>query len=134
VAIWFGVKYYLPCSESVKTGYLDYIVYEGFVFKTYEGKLHIAGIQNDSVTEAPPPAEYLKFSVASKKLAEELMCSGGKIVELRVKEYLGVLPWRGSSHYVVTKIAGVTDDIEEPQRKKDAEAPKTEADSSRIEL
>ena len=37
-------------------------------------------------------------------MAEELMRMGGRDVELRYKEYLGALPWRGYSTFIVDSI------------------------------
>jgi hypothetical protein len=33
--------------------------------------------------------------------------AGGKFVELRYKEYLNPIPWRGASEYVVTEVVEV---------------------------
>ena len=46
----------------------------------------------------------LKFSVTDPKVAERLMRASGKHVELRWKRYMGTLPWRGNSQFVVTEI------------------------------
>jgi hypothetical protein len=40
-------------------------------------------------------------------LASVLERAGGKFVELRYKEYLNPIPWRGASEYVVTEIIRV---------------------------
>ena len=49
------------------------------------------------------------FSVENEKLAERLMLEGGKVVELRYKEYFGALPWRGFTKYIVDSI--ITHDV-----------------------
>ena len=36
---WIYMRYYFVFAEGVKSGYLNYAVYKGDLFKTYEGKL-----------------------------------------------------------------------------------------------
>ena len=38
------------------------------------------------------------------------MNAGGQTVELHYTEYLGALPWRGYSRYVVDRIVNISDD------------------------
>jgi hypothetical protein len=45
-----------------------------------------------------------EFSVKSDSVARRLESASGKFVELRYKEYLHPLPWRGMSKYLVTEI------------------------------
>ena len=49
------------------------------------------------------------FSVVDKAVADSLMRCSGKMVELRYKEYNGMLPWRGMQHYIVYEILSVDD-------------------------
>ncbi|WP_373399388.1 hypothetical protein V8V91_06585 [Algoriphagus halophilus] len=48
-----------------------------------------------------------RFSVVSDEVASELERASGKFVELRYKEYNGMLPWRGTSNFVVTEVLTV---------------------------
>jgi hypothetical protein len=108
IAAWFAVKYYYPYAEGVKSGKLNYVVYKGFVFKTYEGKLIQPGIKpSDS---GGVQSNEFTFSVAKKALAEQLMRAGGKTVELHYTEYFGAIPWRGYSRYVVDEIVSISED------------------------
>lgn len=107
--IWGGIKYYYPFAEGVKSGKLNYVVYKGLVFKTYEGKLIQSGIKPSDVSGGVQSNEFV-FSVARKEIAEELMRAGGKTVELHYKEYFGAIPWRGYSRYVVDDIVSISDD------------------------
>ena len=75
------------------------------VFKTYEGKIIQSGFR--SKTTGTIQSYEFDFSVQDKAIADSLMRCGGKEVELSYKEYLGVLPWRGVSKYVVDKILAV---------------------------
>jgi hypothetical protein len=109
IVIWGAVKYYYPYAEGVKSGKLNYVVYKGFVFKTYEGKLIQPGIKS-SAAGGVQSNEFI-FSVAKRDLAEELMRSGGKTVELHYTEYFGAIPWRGYSRYVVDEIISVAEEL-----------------------
>jgi hypothetical protein len=111
--IWVGIRYYFPFSEGIKTGKLNYVVYKGLVFKTYEGELILSGMK-PSESGGIQSGEFV-FSVAQKDVAEELMHAGGKIVELHYTEYFGAIPWRGSSRYVVDDIVTVSDGHKTPE-------------------
>lgn len=102
------VKYYYVYGEGVKTGELNYVVYKGVVFKTYEGKLIQSGFK--SATTGSIQSYEFEFSVENKELAERLMRSGGKNVELHYKEYFGTLPWRGYTHFIVDSIISITNE------------------------
>jgi hypothetical protein len=111
--IWGAIRYYYPYSEGIKTGKLNFVVYKGLVFKTYEGKLIQANIES-SASGSVPSNEFV-FSVAKKDIAETLMRAGGKTVELHYTEYLGAIPWRGYSRYIVDEIIDITEEPEAPE-------------------
>lgn len=100
------IRYYYPFGEGVKSGQLNYVVYKGLVFKTYEGKLIQTGIR--SQTGSIQSNEF-EFSIDKKEVAERLMRAGGKTVELHYKEYFGAIPWRGYSRYVVDSIVSLNE-------------------------
>ncbi len=103
---FFAIRFYYPFGEGVKTGELNYVVYKGVIFKTYEGKLIQSGFR--TTDEAGIASNEFVFSVADKALADSLMRMGGSVVELHYKEYFGALPWRGFSKFVVDGILSVT--------------------------
>ena len=103
-----GFYYYFPFATGMKSGRLNYVVYKGIVFKTYEGRLIQAGIR-PADTGGFQSNEFV-FSVSDKEVAEQLMNAGGQTVELHYTEYLGALPWRGYSRYVVDRIVNVSND------------------------
>ena len=113
---FFAVRFYYPFGEGVKTGELNYVVYKGVIFKTYEGKLIQSGFRTTS--QSGIASNEFEFSVADKAIADTLMRMGGSVVELHYKEYFGALPWRGFSKYVVDGILSVT-----PSRVAPAEYP-----------
>lgn len=105
---FLGVYFYYPYgASSVKAGQLNYVMYKGFIFKTYEGKLIQTGIKT-AATGGVQSNEF-EFSVANKVLAEKLMNMAGKNVKLHYKEYFGALPWRGYTRFIVDSIVEVED-------------------------
>ena len=88
--------------EGVKSGELNYVVYKGVIFKTYEGKLIQSGIR--SKTAGTIQSYEFEFSVRDPELARRLMLEGGRSVELHYKEYFGALPWRGFTKFVVDSV------------------------------
>ena len=108
VAILAGVfyyRYYWVFGEGVKAGELNFVVRKGYLFKTYEGKLIQSGFR--SRTPGTIQSYEFEFSVADPTIAEKLMISGGKEVELHYKEYLHAIPWRGYNKYVVDSIISI---------------------------
>lgn len=103
-----GIRYYYPYGEGVKAGQLNYVVYKGVLFKTYEGKLIQSGFWTNEAGGIQ--SNEFNFSVTDSEIAEKLMHSGGKIVELHYKEYFGILPWRGYSNYIVDEIINISDE------------------------
>jgi len=96
-------KFYYPyTSDGVKSGYLNYAVRKGQVFKTYEGKLIQEGLRTKNVGQIQ--SNEFEFSVRSKKIFEVLKLNSGKIFDLHYKEYNGVIPWRGNTRFIVDSI------------------------------
>ena len=108
--IWGGISYYYPYARGIKTGKLNFVVYKGLVFKTYEGKLIQSGIKSSK--DGGIQSNEFVFSIANKSIAEKLMHAGGRTVELHYTEYFRALPWRGYSRYVVDGIVNISDERE----------------------
>ena len=102
LVIFIYWRYYYVFGEGVKAGELNYMVKKGYVFKTYEGKLIQSGLR--SKTPGTVASYEFEFSVENDSIANVLMLNSGKVFELHYKEYLGTIPWRGHSKYVVDKI------------------------------
>jgi hypothetical protein len=98
--VWW--RYYFVFGEGVKAGNLNFFVKKGFVFKTYEGRLIQDGFK--SASPGALQSNEFEFSVTSDSIAAILERNSGKVVELRYKEYLHPLPWRGMSNYVVIEV------------------------------
>jgi hypothetical protein len=105
IVITFWFRHYFVFGEGVKAGNLNFIVKKGFVFKTYEGRLIQEGLKT-KVAGAVQNNEF-DFSVTNDSIAEILERCGGKQVELRYKEYLHPVMWRGMSNYVVYEVLSV---------------------------
>ena len=106
LAAIFYFKFYFVFGEGVKAGELNFVVYKGYIFKTYEGKAIQAGFNSKSKTATIQSYEF-EFSITDPMIADSLMRCGGKTVELHYKEYLGALPWRGKQKYIVDEILAV---------------------------
>ena len=103
-------KFYFVFGEGVKAGELNFVVYKGYVFKTYEGRAIQAGFGKGKGTNPGVIQSYeFDFSITDEAIADSLMRCGGKTVELHYKEYLGTLPWRGKQKYIVDRNVSVRD-------------------------
>ena len=110
LAAFIFFKFYFVFGEGVKAVALNFVVYKGYVFKTYEGRAIQAGFGKGKGTNPGMIQSYeLDFSITDKAVADSLMRCGGKTVELHYKEYLGTLPWRGKQKYIVDRIVSVRD-------------------------
>ena len=98
-------RFFFVFGEGDKSGELNYVVYKGVLFKTYEGKLIQTGIRSKAAGSIQ--SYEFEFSVENEALARELMLQGGKTLELHYKEYFGALPWRGFTKFVVDSIITV---------------------------
>ncbi|HIS21893.1 MAG TPA: hypothetical protein IAC09_00445 [Candidatus Cryptobacteroides intestinipullorum] len=108
LALAVFIKFYFVFGEGVKAGELNFVVYKGYVFKTYEGKVIQAGFNSKTRNSSSAIQSYeFEFSITDPAIADSLMRCGGKLVELHYKEYLGSLPWRGQQKYIVDKIIAV---------------------------
>ena len=99
-------KFWFVLGEGVKAGELNQIVYKGWIWKTYEGRLIQTGFRGNKQGVGIQSNEF-NFSVVDKAVADSLMRCSGKHVELKYKEYNGMLPWRGMQRYVVYEILSI---------------------------
>ena len=66
----------------------------------------LAGYNSKNSTATIQSNEF-NFSVKDESVARTLERCAGKHVELHYKEYLGTVPWRGMSKYVVDSVLSV---------------------------
>lgn len=105
LVVLFFARYYWVIGEGVKAGELNYVVKKGYVFKTYEGKLIQTGYR--SKTPGSVQSNEFEFSIINGTIANQLMLSSGKEVNLHYVEYIGTVPWRGYSKYVVDSVLSI---------------------------
>lgn len=96
-------KFCFVYSEGVNEGDINYFQKEGFIFKTYEGKMIQTGLKNTKVQGSIQSNEF-KFSVVDEHVAKQLNEGTNTGVKLHWKRYLGTLPWRGNSQYIVDSV------------------------------
>ena len=116
---WIFIHFFWVFGTGVKAGELNQVVYKGWIWKTHEGRLIMSGFKNDKkgsglqsnefTFSVDKHAEGRKANGAIYSVADSLMRSSGKTVQVRYKEYRGALPWRGVQKYVVTEILSVSD-------------------------
>ena len=99
-------KFYFVFGEGVKAGELNFVVRKGYIFKTYEGKMIQTGY-NSRNTSATIQSNEFKFSVEDERVARQIENSSSRQIKLHWKRYLGVLPWRGNSQYVVDSVVSI---------------------------
>lgn len=104
-----GFIYFKWCfvySEGVNEGDINYFQKEGFVFKTYEGKMIQSGY-NSRNAKATIQSNEFRFSVRDARVAEQINNSSSRQMKLHWQRYLGTLPWRGNSQFVVDSIYSI---------------------------
>ncbi len=99
-------KFFFVYSEGTNEGDINYFQREGFVFKTYEGKMIQTGY-NSHNTSATIQSNEFKFSVVDDRIAQQIDNNSSRQIKLHWKRYLGTLPWRGNSQFVVDSIISV---------------------------
>ena len=100
---WY--KYYFVFGEGVKSGYLNFAVRKGYVFKTYEGKIIQEGFGKGKTGNLT--SYEFEFSVEDPAVFQILEQNSGKQFDLHYKEYNGALPWRGNTRYIVDKVVNM---------------------------
>jgi hypothetical protein len=104
LAVFCYFRFYFVFGEGVRSGELNYVVYKGLIWKTYEGKLIQTGIKAQT---SGVQSNTFDFSIADKDIAERLTTESGKVMDLHYKEYFGRLPWRGHTRYIVDDILSI---------------------------
>jgi hypothetical protein len=82
-------------SEGTRTGVLFKISKKGYVFKTYEGQLHLSGSQlmtKQSVWD---------FSAKDSDVYRKLQSLEGQTVKCFYHEMVDAFPWQGDTDYIV---------------------------------
>lgn len=98
LAAFFYFKFCFVYAIGDNTGSINYFKREGFIFKTYEGKMIQTG------TRKGMESYEFKFSVTDERIAQQIRDNADQELTLISKQYLGALPWRGDSKFVVDSI------------------------------
>ena len=109
VVVAFGLfawlRWYREFADGYRAGTLNYVVRKGYIWKTYEGELIQVGIK--SKTPGSLQSNQFDFSIDDRDVAQKLELASGKEVQVHYKEYIGTLPWRGYSKYIVDSIVSI---------------------------
>ena len=103
LAVFIFFRFCFVYAEGVNEGDINYFQREGFIFKTYEGKMIQTGLKNSKVQGSIQSNEF-KFSVVKESVARQLDEGSNTGVKLHWKRYLGTLPWRGNSQFIVDSV------------------------------
>lgn len=102
-------KFCFVYAEGVNEGDINYFQKEGYIFKTYEGKMIQTGLKTANGTRSNAQGTTIqsnefKFSVVNENVAKQLEEGANTGVKLHWKRYLGTLPWRGNSQFIVDSV------------------------------
>ena len=100
-------RFFFVFGEGVKAGDLNQVMYKGYIFKTYEGRLIQSGLRGVGKGTNTMESYVFEFSVENEAVADSLMRCSGKNVELHYKEYLGALPWRGQQKKTASNMLSI---------------------------
>lgn len=89
-------------SDGTRSGVLVKISRKGWVFKTYEGQLNLAG-QGGMMT----PQSMWEFS-ATGTAFQQMQALEGKMVTLHYHEKKQAFPWQGDTNYIVDSAEAVS--------------------------
>lgn len=120
LAGYIFIKFFFVYAEGINEGDINYFQKEGYIFKTYEGKMIQSGLKSAKGLQGSIQSNEFKFSVDDEEVAQELNEISNTGVKLHWKRYRGTLPWRGNSQFVVDKVVSYKQ--EQPS------APKSEPD------
>jgi hypothetical protein len=105
LAVVGGTVYYFArtfaVSDGNRAGLLFKISRKGYVFKTYEGQLHLGGsiqMSEQSVWD---------FSAKNGDVYQKLQQYEGKTVTLHYRELVNPFPWQGDTKYIVDEVKPV---------------------------
>ena len=107
LGLFLYFKFWFVYSSGVNEGDINYFQREGFIFKTYEGKMIQSGYNSKNTSSTIQSNEF-KFSVDDDRIDQQIDNASGRQIKLHWNRYLGTLPWRGNSQFVVDSIYSVS--------------------------
>jgi hypothetical protein len=104
-ALVLGAMYYFyrtyTYSDGTRTGILVKISRKGNIFKTYEGQLHVGGVNMVN------KQSIFDFSVATEEAYNEAQALEGKNVRVHYKQLKDAFFWQGDTDYMVYDVEEV---------------------------
>ena len=67
-----------------------------------------------SLAPASMQSNEFSFSIDDAALAQKLMLNSGREMQLHYKEYLGSVPWRGYSKFIVDSVVMISSPVQAP--------------------
>ena len=116
LAGYIFIKFFFVYAEGVNEGDINYFQKEGYIFKTYEGKMIQSGLKSAKGVTGSIQSNEFKFSVDDEEVAQQLIEVSNTGVKLHWRRYRGTLPWRGNSEFVVDAVVSVNQKPLEPQK------------------
>ena len=104
LALFIFIKFFFVYAEGVNEGDINYFQKEGYIFKTYEGKMIQSGLKSANGVQGSIQSNEFKFSVDNEAVAKRFSEVSNTGVKLHWNRYLGSLPWRGNSQFIVDSI------------------------------
>ena len=104
LAGYIFIKFFFVYAEGINEGDINYFQKEGYIFKTYEGKMIQSGLKSAKGISGSIQSNEFKFSVDDEKVAQQINEISNTDVKLHWKRYRGTLPWRGNSQFVVDAV------------------------------
>lgn len=109
LGVYIYFKFCFVYADGVNEGDINYFQKEGWVFKTYEGKMIQTGLKSapakgTQATGTTIQSNEFKFSVDNERVAQQLNEMSNTGIKLHWKRYLGTLPWRGNSQFIVDSV------------------------------
>ncbi|MGM9837718.1 MAG: hypothetical protein ACI30A_04425 [Paludibacteraceae bacterium] len=89
LAAFIYVKFFFVYSSGTNEGDINYFQKEGFVFKTYEGKMIQTGYNSKNASATIQSNEF-KFSVDNERVAQRIDDCSNQQVKLHWKRYFWV--------------------------------------------
>lgn len=96
-AVYF--RFFFVFGEGVKSGELNYVVYKGVLFKTYEGKLIQTGIRSKAAGSIQ--SYEFEFSVENEAAGARTDAARGKDARTALQGVFRGAAWRGFTKFVV---------------------------------
>lgn len=95
------INFFDTYSDGTRVGHVVKMSHKGFLLKTWEGQLDVAG----SATDVQGRVLW-EFSVDDDDIVRQIETAQtqGKRVKIHYQEEVYVAPWRGETNYIVDRI------------------------------